>query len=93
MDSTKSILLTLRQRILVDIRSLYILRHFQVFRRKEIKLEESKQKQNKVFLLFLDFGSSQLTSFMLILSYEAAFYKPTVLKVHPPISKNTLHAR
>ncbi len=73
-ESIESILLTLRQRILVDIRSLYILRHFRVFRRKEIKLEESKQNQNKVFLLLLAFGPRQLTSFMLILSYEAAFY-------------------
>jgi hypothetical protein len=29
---------------------------------------------------------------MFILSYEAAFYKPTVLKVYPPISGITAHA-
>jgi len=29
---------------------------------------------------------------MFILSYEAGFYKPTVLKVPPPISRITAHA-
>ncbi len=42
------------------------------------------------FCLLLDFG--QLTSFMFILSYEAEFYKPTVLKVHPPNSRISAHA-
>ncbi len=29
---------------------------------------------------------------MFILSYDAVFYKPTVLKVHPPINGITAHA-
>jgi hypothetical protein len=40
---------------------------------------------------FLDFGLGRLTSSMLILIYEAGFYKPTILKVHPPISRITAH--
>jgi hypothetical protein len=30
--------------------------------------------------------SDQLTGFLFILSYEAGFYKSTLLKAHPPIS-------
>jgi hypothetical protein len=32
-----------------------------------------------------------MKSFMFILSYEAGFYKLTILKVHPPISGITAH--
>jgi hypothetical protein len=45
----------------------------------------------KAFLL--DFGSGQLTTFMFILSYEVGSYKPTILKVHPLISRITAHAK
>ncbi len=41
--------------------------------------------------VFMDFGSGQLTSFMFILSYEAGFNKPTMLKVDTPISKIKEH--
>ena len=51
-----------------------------------------KIKTNKETTFLLDFGPGQLTSFMFILSYEAGFYKPTILKVHPPISGITAHA-
>jgi hypothetical protein len=49
-------------------------------------------KREFFFILLLDFGPGQLTSFMFILSYEAGFYKPTVHKVPPPISGITAHA-
>ena len=54
-----------------------------------IKLESTLKQP---FLCVLDFGPGQLTSFMFILCYEAGFYKPTVLKIHPPISGITAHA-
>ncbi len=37
-------------------------------------------------LLLLDFGLGQLKSFMSIITYYAGFKRPTILKVHPPIS-------
>jgi hypothetical protein len=45
-----------------------------------------------LFLFFLEFGPGQLTSLHFILSYKAGFYKPTTLKVHPPICRITAHA-
>jgi hypothetical protein len=38
------------------------------------------------------FGPGQLTSFHFIHSYGAGFYKPNVLKFHPPIWEITAHA-
>ena len=47
----------------------------------------------KTQLIFcLDFGPRQLKNFIIILSYESGFYKPTALKVHPPISGITAFA-
>jgi hypothetical protein len=59
-----------------------------VFRVFELK----KKYKHWFFLVFLlDFGPGQLTSFHFILSYEAGFYEPTVLKLHPPICMITQH--
>ena len=43
-------------------------------------------------LIFFGLWSGQLTSFIFIQSYEAGFYKPTIHKLHPPISRITAHA-
>ncbi len=43
--------------------------------------------------MLLDLSPCQLTSFMMfIMSSAVGFYKPTVLKVHPPISGVAAHA-
>ena len=38
---------------------------------------------------FLKFGFAQLTSFHYMYSFEAEFYKPNIIKFHPPICKIT----
>jgi hypothetical protein len=38
------------------------------------------------FVVVMGIWSDQLTGFLFILSYEAGFYKSTLLKAHPPIS-------
>jgi len=50
----------------------------------------AQRRHIRVHFWYLSPG--QLTSFMFILSYEDGFYKPTVLKVHPPISGVIEHA-
>ncbi len=42
--------------------------------------------------LFLDFDLSQLTSLQFIMYHVAGFYKPTVLKVHPPFCRIPAYA-
>jgi hypothetical protein len=44
------------------------------------------------FCFFLEFGPGKRTCFNFILSYEAGFYKPTILKLHPPLCRITAHA-
>ena len=45
-----------------------------------------------IFFWLYDFCTGQQTSFMFILRYEAGFYKPTIFKVHLPISRVTAYA-
>ena len=44
------------------------------------------------FFFLLGFGPGQLTNFISSIVYEVGFYKPTVLKVHPPICRITAYA-
>jgi hypothetical protein len=54
-------------------------------------LRKKLRTQNYIYF-FLAFGPGQLTNFISSFIYEAGFYKPNVLKVHPPICRITAYA-
>ncbi len=52
----------------------------------------AENKKNKRCFFVVGFWSGYLTSFRFIVGNEAGFYKPNVLKLHPPLCRITAHA-
>jgi len=52
----------------------------------------SEKRYFYIYIFFVGFWSWLADKLHFILSYKAGFYKPTVLKFHPPLCRITAHA-
>ncbi len=62
-----------------------------LFTKKNFIVKDKKKSFINIFFL-LEFGRDKLTSFISSLVIKLDFYKPTVLKFHPPFSRITAYA-